>query len=77
MQPFPRATYAIAKDGTGTLLGEAAAERDLPPQASYVWTHLHVEQEGTREWLEEEAKLDSSIVTALMAARSSAGDARG
>jgi len=32
-----------------------------------VWTHLHIHQEGAREWLEEEAQLNSTVATALMA----------
>jgi zinc transporter len=32
-----------------------------------VWTHLHVRQEGGRDWLTEDAKLEATVVSALMA----------
>ncbi len=60
-------SFAISSDGTAAPLTELPA-LDVAPESTYVWTHLHVEQDGVREWLEDEAKLDSSIVTALMAA---------
>ena len=60
------ASFAISADGT------AARLTDLPafsaaPEAAFVWTHLHVRQEGAQEWLEKEAKLDSAVVAAMMA----------
>ena len=58
--------FAISVDGTATRLSKLPAS-DAAPEAAFVWTHLHVQQEGARAWLEEEAKLDSTVVTALMA----------
>ena len=58
--------FAISADGTAARLSDLPAA-GAAPGAAFVWTHLHVQQEGARAWLEEEAKLDSTVVTALMA----------
>ena len=66
-QTKPSCSFAISSDGTAAPLMELPA-LDVAPESTYVWTHLHVMQDGGREWLADEAKLDSSIVAALMAA---------
>ncbi len=65
-QTTPFRAFAISADGTAAPLKELPTS-DAAPEAAFVWTHLHVRQEGTRAWLEEEAKLDSAVVEALMA----------
>ncbi len=65
-QTKPSCSFAISSDGTAARLTDLPA-LDVTSEAAYVWIHLHVRQQGAREWLEEEAKLDASVVTALLA----------
>jgi len=65
-QTKPSCSFAISSDGTAARLTELPAF-DVAPEAAYVWIHLHVRQQGAREWLEDEAKLDSIVVEAMMA----------
>ena len=58
--------FAIASDGSAQCLEELPGF-DAVSEFAYVWTHLHFQQEGAREWLEDEAKLDSIVVKALTA----------
>jgi len=62
----PCCSFAISSDGTATGLTDLPAF-NVAPETAYVWTHLHVRQQDAREWLEEEAKLDASVVTAMLA----------
>ncbi len=62
----PFCAFAISADGTAAPLKELPSS-DAAPEAAYVWTHLHIRQEGARAWLEKEAKLDSIVVEAMMA----------
>ena len=58
--------FAIAADGEATELAGLPTSEALP-EAAYVWTHLHVQHEGAREWLVDRAKLDRTVVEAIMA----------
>ncbi len=62
----PSCSFAISSDGTASQLAELPPF-NVAPEAAYVWTHLHVRQQGAREWLEEEAKLEASVVKAMLA----------
>ena len=57
---------AISADGTAELLDKLPASGSAL-EAEFIWTHLHVQQEGAKEWLKEEAKLDSIVIEAIMA----------
>ena len=61
-----RIIYAISSDGTAARLSELVGD-GTASQAAYVWTHLHISDDGATEWLEQKATLDSNVVTALMA----------
>jgi zinc transporter len=58
--------FAISADGTATELTELPTSGSSP-DAAFVWTHLHVQQEGAGVWLANEAKLDLTVVEAMMA----------
>jgi len=59
-------SFAISSDGTAVPLNELPIS-DTVPECAFVWTHLHIHQEGAREWLEQEAQLTSTVAAALMA----------
>lgn len=58
--------FAISTDGTATELSQLPTSGALS-DAAFVWTHLHVRQEGARAWLADEAKLDRTVIEAMMA----------
>ena len=62
----PFCAFAISADGTAAPLTELPTS-NAAPEAAFVWMHLHAWQEGARKWLAEEAKLDSTVVEAMMA----------
>lgn len=67
MQPTTSSfAISILPDGTAAPLKELPAF-DAAPEAVWVWTHIYVRQKCAREWLEAEARLDLTVVKALMA----------
>jgi zinc transporter len=59
-------SFVISADGDATRLTELPTSA-VSPDAAFVWTHLHVRQEGAGEWLAEEAQLEPSVVDAMLA----------
>jgi zinc transporter len=65
-QPKSLCAFAISADGTAVQLKELPGSEAAPP-AAFVWIHFHIRQDGARHWLEKEAKLDSTVIEALLA----------
>ena len=65
----PSFAFAISVNGSVKTLTELPISGESYG-AAFVWTHIHARQEGAKEWLLEEAKLDSTIVEAMLAEES-------
>ena len=66
-QAEPFCAFAISAVGSAQSL-EKYPDDDAASESAYVWVHLHLQQKGARQWLEDDARLKLNVVKALTAA---------